>query len=209
LAQRFASVGKSVRLVFTNRPNVSAAEVRTLGELDPALRDFLASVPFTTWTPGESALDVSPGDVFVATSAWTAHRAAAALANSRYRRFFYFSQQKESIFLQHGALRPVAAPNYQLDCVPLLFTQTPRQYYLKEGILSPRNPGFVVNNPVKRFDVTEADLRSSVGKRRRRLLFYARTQPHATRNLFALGSLAIDRACSLGHFPEDMWDVVG
>jgi hypothetical protein len=41
------------------------------------------------------------------------------------------------------------------------------------------------------------------------LSFYARTQAHATRNLYPICCLALDRAYEMGHFREDEWEVIG
>ena len=46
------------------------------------------------------------------------------------------------------------------------------------------------------------------GRTRRRLLFYARPEPHGTRNMFELGLLALRTAVARGIFDSD-WDLFG
>jgi hypothetical protein len=44
-------------------------------------------------------------------------------------------------------------------------------------------------------------------RRKRKLIFYARPEEHANRNLFPVGLMAIKKAISLGHFTD--WEITG
>ena len=61
-------------------------------------------------------------------------------------------------------------------------------------------------NAINSFQLNAQELRQ---RRRRRLLFYARPEQHASRNMFELGVLGLRQALSEGRFDLQHWDFHG
>jgi hypothetical protein len=64
----------------------------------------------------------------------------------------------------------------------------------------------VFNNAINTFDVS---LRSLQAHKKRKLLFYARPEQHAARNMFELGILGLSEALRLDYLDPDEWEFYG
>jgi hypothetical protein len=64
----------------------------------------------------------------------------------------------------------------------------------------------VFNNAINTFDVS---LRSLQAHQKRKILFYARPEQHAARNMFELGILGLSEAVRLGYLDPSEWEFYG
>ena len=148
----------------------------------------------------------------IATTWWTAHIAAAALRSLDADRFLYLIQEYEPFTFPMGTYAALAAESYR--------SRTPRCSPPSCCATTSGATGSASTRPGRRGDaastafdnaITAIDPPappSSPAARPRRLLFYARPEPHAARNMFELGVLALSRALERGAF-ADGWELHG
>jgi len=157
-------------------------------------------------------IELSRSDAFIATTWWTAHIAHAALRSVEAEQFLYLIQEYEPFTFPMGSHAALAAESYRLPHAALFSTELLRGYFRRHAIgvyaggekagdeasTSFQNAITAVHPP------TAAELG---GREARRLLFYARPEPHAARNLFELGVLGLGEALRQGVL--DGWELHG
>ena len=143
-------------------------------------------------------IPVSPRDEFIATTWWTAHIAADALRHVDAERFVYLIQEYEPFTFAMGTFAALAAESYTLPHRRSSRPSCSRAISARMGsgctatgtrqATAPRLPS---RTPSQRVGPSTA---GPDGRAQRRLLFYARPEAHAARNMFELGVLALARA---------------
>jgi hypothetical protein len=151
-------------------------------------------------------LRLSPTDKIFAYSAWEAHLAHHMAAHVKGGLFAWLVQEYEPIFHDYSAEHAITASAYQLPHYPLFNSTELKDYFQRHrlGIFSgdrlplPRRDFAVFEHVLTKLSApTLADL-----KRRpsRTLIFYARPEVHAKRNLFPLGLIALEEMAQQGSF---------
>ena len=158
-------------------------------------------------------LTVSPADAFLATSWWTAHVAHDAATQLKQKRFVYLTQEYEPVFYEAGTIYAMAEESYTFPHYALFSTELLRDYSRqhKIGVFSASNGTGDANsvsfqNAIVTAGVSLERIRQRNG---RRLLFYARPERHAARNLFEMGVTALTDAIEEGHFDLKQWQFDG
>jgi hypothetical protein len=161
----------------------------------------------------ESRIETSNVDAFVATTWWTAHIARQALAEIGGRRFLYLIQEYEPFTFPMGSYAALAQQSYALPHFALFSTELLREYFRAHRIgvyASGADAGdassLAFENAITAVHPPSAAELSA--RRPRRLLFYARPEPHAARNMFELGVLALSRALEDGALRSG-WELRG
>lgn len=159
------------------------------------------------------ALEVGPRDAFIATSWWTAHIADHAARHLGRERFTFLIQEYEPLFYPAGSLYAMAHEAYALPHRAIFSTDMLRDYFRHHrfGVFSGggsagERDSVAIENAVSAFPVDRRDLERRTD---RKLLFYARPEPHAARNMFELGILALRQALADGRFDTDKWTFDG
>jgi hypothetical protein len=160
-----------------------------------------------------SAIEVSRSDTFIATTWWTAHIARQALQSVGGERFVYLIQEYEPFTFPMGSYAALAGQSYRFPHFALFSSELLRDYFrahelgvFAAGALAGDRDSVAFQNAITEVDPpTVEDL---AGRRTRRLLFYARPEPHAARNMFDLGVLALSRALEQGGFRSG-WELHG
>ena len=202
LARRLAERGARVRVVT----------VDPTGPLPPTWReelqgyDGLAGVLDRVelcFAREADTVEASPEDAWIATTWWTAHVAHAAVRATGGDSFLYLIQEHETFTFPMGSLAALADGSYDLPHTAVYSTELLRGFHRERGIGvfaagaqagDARSTAF--DNAITAVEPPAADrLRA---RRPRRLLFYARPEPHAARNMFELGALALRRAAEGG-----------
>ncbi len=212
LAQRLAARGERVRIVTVDPVGPLPADWKQEVAAYRGLAGVFDAVEVAFGRESQG-LEVSRDDAFVATTWWTAHIAHAALRELAGERFLYLIQEHEPFTFPMGSHAALADASYRLPHTALFSTELLRDYFRRRGL------GVFAAAP-------EAGERDSVafqnaitpieppgpaelaGRSPRRLLFYARPEPHAARNMFELGVLALGRAAELGAFANG-WTLHG
>jgi GT2 family glycosyltransferase len=208
LARALAQRGLRVRIVTVDPvgslPRTWKSEVESyagLGGLFEAVE-----VAFGRESPG---LEVSRDDAFVATTWWTAHIAHAALDGAP---FLYLVQEYEPFTFAMGSYAALADESYRFPHSALFSSELLRDFFRRRG-LGVYAAGTAAGDASSAafenaITAVEAPPAADLAERRpRRLLFYARPEPHAARNMFELGVLALSRAIDRGAFAG--WELDG
>ena len=212
LAKRLAARGERVRIVTVDPvgalPRSWREDVEAYSGLDGLLGQV--EIEFGRESPG---LEVSRADALVATTWWTAHVAHAALRSLDAERFLYLIQEYEPFTFPMGSYAALAAESYRFPHAALFSTELLRDYFRRHalgvyaaGEAAGDGASASFDNAITPIDPPEAG--ELAGRRPRRLLFYARPEPHAARNMFEIGVLALSRALERGAF-ADGWTMRG
>jgi hypothetical protein len=156
---------------------------------------------------------VNRSDRFIATTWWTAHIAHNAVEQVSGERFVYLIQEYEPFTFPMGTYAALASESYGFPHFALFSTELLRDYFRRRGIGVYSDGGPAGDRASVSFEnaITPVDPPTAAelaGRRTRRLLFYARPEPHASRNMFELGMLALDRATEEGTFGQG-WELHG
>jgi hypothetical protein len=210
LALRLAERGARVRVVTVDPTPPPPRRWRQRLERFDGLSGLADRVEFA-FGREDPELDLSPDDEFIATSWWTAHLAHGV--ESRRRPFTYLIQEYEPFTFPMGSFAALATGSYELPHHALFSTELLRDYFRRHAIGvyaagdatgDARSASF--QNAIT--DVSPAPAEELAARRVRRLLFYARPEEHAARNMFELGVLALRRAVQAGAF-ADGWELSG
>jgi GT2 family glycosyltransferase len=212
LARRLAARGLRVRIVTVDPTGrLPASWAREL-ESYSGLAGLFDSVE-VAFGRESLELEVSRTDAFVATTWWTAHIANAALRELDADRFLYLIQEYEPFTFPMGGYAALARESYRFPHVALFSTELLRDYFRRHAIGVYAGRGDAGDRASAAFQnaitaVAPPTVAELAGRPARRLLFYARPEPHAARNMFELGALALVRACERGAF-ERGWTLHG
>ena len=214
LALALARRGHRVRIVTVDATGPLPRDWEARVESYSGLAGLRREVEFAFGRESAVGLDVGSGDSVIATTWWTAHVARSALRELGRERFLYLIQEYEPFTFPMSTHAALAAESYTFPHEALFSTELLRGYFQKHGLgvyADGRAAGdaasFVFDNAITDVPVPSA---SELGARPgpKRLLFYARPEPHAARNLFELGVLALRRAAAEGCF-AGRWELSG
>ncbi len=212
LARRLAERGLRVRVVTVDPvPALPPSWQRTI-ESYSGLGGLFDRVEMQ-FARGGVPLVCSPQDSFVATTWWSAHIAQAAVTEVGRGRFGYLIQEYEPFTFPMGTYAALAEQSYRFPHFALFSSELLRGYFRRHGIgvfASGKDNGEAAS---RAFQNAITDVPApTVSQLRRpgppRLLFYARPEPHAARNMFEFGILALRRALAEGGLSSD-WELCG
>jgi hypothetical protein len=161
-----------------------------------------------------SPIEVGVNDRFIAYSCWEAHLAHGLASLTNELRFALLAQEYEPAFHEHGSEHAILNAAYDLPHLPI-FNSDSLRYFFEQGRLglfgkrqSQGLPEYIVIEHVRAR--VRAPTRESMARngRSRRLVMYARPEPHAARNLFPLGILGLSRAIERGVLVGS-WEMLG
>jgi glycosyltransferase involved in cell wall biosynthesis len=212
LARRLAERGHRVRIVTVDETPPLPRSWRREIEAYRGLDGVFERVEVAFGREG-GPLEVSPGDRFVATTWWTAHIASAAARELGTDRFVYLIQEYEPFTFPMGALAAAAAESYELPHRALFSTELLREWFSEKrlgvfaaGVEAGERDSASFQNAIT--PIAPPSSEKLAGRDSRRLLFYARPEQHAARNMFELGLLALARAVEQGVIGPD-WELNG
>ncbi len=192
LALRLRRDGHAVRLVLLDETDVRLSTWRSKIARYPGLGHLFDEVEIAYRYDRSVGLDVSPDDMFVATSGWSAHVAHQAMRDLGRARFLFLIQEFEPFFGPMNTNTALLRQAYDFPQFGLFSTAILRDYFAQNRIGLFEGPGgearsAVFSNAIQRFSPDRARmLRPS-----RRILFYARPEHHAARNMFEMGIAAL------------------
>ncbi|MFL5843053.1 MAG: glycosyltransferase [Solirubrobacteraceae bacterium] len=212
LALRLARRGHRVRVLITDASALLPGDLdraRRAVESYEGLAGFFDAVEVQA-ARGPAGVEVSAGDRFVATTWWTAHLADAAARAAGTPGFLYLIQEHEPFTFPNGSWAALAEQSYRFEHTALFSTELLRDWFRREGLgvfAAPdgdeRSAAF--ENAIS--SVTPPTTAQLAGRAPRRLLVYARPEPHAARNLYELALLGLRRALADGAFAG--WELRG
>jgi GT2 family glycosyltransferase len=202
LALRLARRGLRVRLVTVDPVGPLPPTWRRSVESYSGLAGLFESVE-VAFGRESPRIETSRTDSFIATTWWTAHLARHALADGERERFLYLIQEYEPFTFPMGSLAALAAESYRFPHRALFSTELLRDWFRSRGLGVFAAGAREGDAASVAFQNAITDVRplpaAELGARQsRRLLFYARPEEHAARNMFELGALALSRAVESG-----------
>jgi glycosyltransferase involved in cell wall biosynthesis len=212
LARRLSERGARVRIVTVDPVGALSAGWAERVESYSGLRGLFdrVDVEFGRESPG---IDVNRSDCFIATTWWTAHIANSALCELDADRFLYLIQEYEPFTFPMGTYAALANDSYRFPHFALFSSELLRDYFRRhrigvyaEGAAAGDRASASFQNAITAIHAPEAS--ELADRPSHRLLYYARPEPHATRNMFELGVLALDRAVADGAFASG-WEMYG
>lgn len=211
LALRLAERGLRVRLVTVDPVPALPADWRQRLQSYAGLQGLFDRVEVAFGRSGP--LEVSRSDQLIATTWWTAHIAHGIRERLEARGFVYLIQEYEPFTFPMGSYAALARASYDLEHFALFSTELLREYFRvhRLGVFAAdprrgeeRSQAF--ENAIT--PVTAPAPAALAARSGRRLLFYARPEPHAARNMYELGLLALQRAAQSGLFGPG-WELHG
>jgi glycosyltransferase involved in cell wall biosynthesis len=212
LARRLAEHGLRVRIIAvdpTRLPDTWREQIRGYEGLDSLLDKV--EVEFA---PDRDLLrlEVNPRDCFIATTSWTAHLAHRATQELERERFVFVIQEYDPLTYPVGTLGAVTRQAYGYPHFAVFSTEFLREYFrnhslgvFAEGSESGDERSVSFLNAITSVDAPAAeDMSRQAGS----LLFYARPEAHAERNMFELGLMAMADAIQEGALPAN-WQYYG
>ena len=211
LARRLAERGHSVRLVALEGSEPPADWRDTLAAYE-GIGDWIQELDVVYAGDRSRSIEASPDDVLVATHFTAAHVAAATLPQLRAEHFLYLIQEYEPLTFPAGSAWALARQSYELPHTALFSTDLLRDWFAKEriGVFAAgpeeghERSAVFANAITPVGDISATDLERSGP---RRLLFYARPERHAARNLIEIGAMALDQAIAGGAL--EGWELLG
>ena len=211
LARRLAEHGHRVRVIALEPPGPPADWRSRLARYE-GIGDFAGEFEIAFAADRREPIPISPDDALVATHWTAAHVAAKALPELRADRFLYLIQEYEPFIFPMGSAAALARASYDLPHAALFSTELLRDWFAANAIgvfADGREHGerssATFDNAITPVGPVDADDLRREGPRR--LLFYARPEVHAARNLFEVGMMALDAAIAAGGFSG--WELAG
>jgi hypothetical protein len=212
LARRLAERGARVRILTVDPVGALPSSWRRRLESYSGLGGLLDRVEVEFGRESQG-VEVSRSDRFVATTWWTAHIARDALRAVGGERFLYLIQEYEPFTFPMGTFAALAEASYRFPHAALFSTELLRDWFRRRRIGA--YAGAIEDGDARSASFQNAitpvappTTKELTGRRPRRLLFYARPEAHAARNMFELGVLALARAAERGAFQRD-WELRG
>jgi Glycosyl transferase family 2 len=212
LSRRLAEAGLRVRLVAVD-PTILPSDWREQLGRYSGLKSLLDRVE-VEFAPSREQLrlEVSSDDCFVATTSWTAHLAHRATTDLGRKRFIFVIQEYDALTYPVGTLGSVVREAYSHPHFAVFSTELLRGYFRRHRIGVYSNGKEEGNRASVAFqnaitDIAPPDPETLRGQRPR-LLFYARPEAHAERNMFELGLIGLAEAIQAGVF-RGKWEFHG
>jgi glycosyltransferase involved in cell wall biosynthesis len=213
LAQLLAHAGERVRLVIVDECNFRPDQWRRQCRGYPGLERFLDEVELAYAYDRNQELPVHPRDAFIATTWWTAHVAHQAGRVLGRPRFVYLIQEYETYTFPMGSYAALSDASYTFPHDAVFSTELLRDHFRSAGlgVFSAAGraggwQGLAFRNQIT--DVGPVAAADLARRATRRLLFYARPEGHAARNVYELGVMALATAAAEGVFGRG-WELHG
>lgn len=213
LAQKLMDRGYKVRFVLVDPCQFDEPGWRKMVAQYAGIENIFDRVEVIACEDRSQPLTVSPQDKLIATTWWTAHIAHGMAQTLGIEKFFYLIQEYEPFTFAMGAYYAVADESYTFPHTAIFSSPQLQDYFKQQqiGIFGEPwgNPEEAApfENAILFFD--EADAFQGRVEGTYKLLFYARPEPHAARNMFEIAYLALVRAIEAGYFDGAKWEFHG
>lgn len=214
LAKRLTEYGYHVRMLIVDYCEYNLSEWRRSIKEYHGLEDIFDIVEFQYVFDRDQEVRVSSKDIFFATTWWTAYIANDARKKLGTEAFLYLVQEYEPLTFPHGAYYALAAATYDFPHFAIYSTELLQKFFRSSKIgvykdvstLAGDERSVSFQNAILSFSVDSDDMNNRGTKK---LLFYARPESHASRNMFEVGVMALIKAIETGAFSDCTWEFYG
>jgi glycosyltransferase involved in cell wall biosynthesis len=192
LALRLKRQGYRVRIILHEQTEWDMEDWRCQIQKYPGITTLFDEIETISRFDRTIPVEVNPSDRFVATNCWAAHIANATIQLLEEKRFLFMVQEYEPYFMGMSSINALFRQAYTFPQVSLFSTRLLQDFFRREQIGVFARPdgehhATMFSNAIQKFYPT----RELLLRTQRRLLFYARPEEHAARNLFELGMIAL------------------
>lgn len=210
LALRLRRAGHNVRVILTEQTDFDLSKWRRLIQEYPGVRTLFDEVEFVYRFDRSLPLEISRDDNFIATSCWSAHIAHHAVRAIGKERFMFMIQEYEPFFLPMNSVSALFRQAYEFPHFALFSTSFILDYFREQriGVFGKQGSEAycaVFYNAIQR----SSPSRDQLARDKKRLLFYARPEDHAARNLFELGMMSLVALLRDPQFDAANWSFHG
>ncbi len=217
LISKLVDHGLAVRVITLDHYVQDAATIAGIEEKYPEFVGLFSRIEIVDRYDRAEAVPVHNRDVFLATTWWSAHVAEAARRHTGKAAFVYLIQEFEPFTFAMGSWYAAAMESYSFPHRALFSTALLQQYFQAEGIgVFDTQAGSGSGSCSFSNAIVDGALYPAPAKignagagGRRRLLFYARPEVHASRNMFEMGISGLIVALQQRLFPADDWEFIG
>lgn len=208
-ARKLVENGNRVRIITVDRCYTKREDWPAVVQKYQGIEDIFDKIEVATIFGREEPVSFHPDDVLMATTWWSAHIVNQCLPQFRNSKFLYFIQEYEAFTFPMGSYYALAHESYSFPHVALFSSPTLLDYFKMQSFgvfASGKSAGqsLPFENAILNFDRSLSDDRNQS----RKLLFYARPDGHAARNMFEIGFIALETAIRNGAFSDD-WEFYG
>ncbi len=213
LAQKLMDAGHKVRFVLVDPCDMDEAAWRKMVSQYANIENIFDQVEVAYCYDRSKALTVSPKDRIIATTWWTAYVAQKMAQDLGIEKFVYLIQEYEPFTFAMGSYYAIADESYTFPHRAIFSSPQLRDYFKQKKIGIYAEPWGdtrevePIENAILSFE--RKDLIQNRVDKKYKLLFYARPEAHATRNMFEIAYLALARAIEAGHFEHAQWEFHG
>lgn len=203
LMRRASERGLALRLLVTEDPRYNLPLALAKLEHRSGIYEAIRDAEVIDLTHRKHLVPVADDDRFICYSAWTGLQAAEMARATSFGRFLFLLQEYEAIFHPNDSQRAIVESVYRLPHIPV-FNSTLLRNYFRDNRLGVFGGGqtepthFVFEHALA--SVTPPEAADLDARESRKLLFYARPEDHAARNLFEIGVMALKLAIRRGGF---------
>lgn len=213
LARALAAKGHRVRILTVDPTPMLPPTWKQEVESYAGLGGLFDDVEIAFARDVDAPVKVNPRDAFIATTWWTAYAADNALRQLDRTGFLYLIQEFEPFTHPLGSWSAFAMSTYSMPHTALFSTDFLQRYFSARGYgvyANGQERGDAESMPFQNAitEVTAPSAAELEAREGRRLLFYARPEPHGSRNMFEVGLLALRKAVADGTFDET-WTLSG
>lgn len=213
LALKLAKSGYAVRMIIIDYADFNVVQWKKDIQKYSGLEEFFEYVEIDYYFDRSKKMVANPNDRFLATTWWTAYVAQDAVKQFVNKKFIYLIQEYEPLTFEHGAYYALANETYNFDHFGIFSTELLREHFKlnKIGVFKDNESigeknSISFQNAILSFDLNKNELEA---RKRKKLIYYSRPEAHASRNMFELGILALNKAIELGAFDNEEWDLYG
>jgi glycosyltransferase involved in cell wall biosynthesis len=192
LALRLVREGYKVRIILLEQHEFAPDKWREEIKRYPGVETLFEDVEVIYRHDRSQPVECNPNDQFVATNGWGAHVAHSTLKVLGRERFLFLAQDYEPFFMPASTIQALFRQAYDLPQFTLFSTELLRDFFQEQrlGVFAQRGGkanSAVFSNAILSFSPTALDMQRET----KRLVFYARPEEHAARNLFEIGMAAL------------------
>ena len=202
--------GHTVRIILHEQTDFNLDQWRRLIQKYAGLSTLFDEIEVIYRFDRSLPVEVNPDDNFIATNCWTAHVAHHAVRAIGKERFMFMIQEYEPFFVPMNSINALFRQAYELPHFGLFSTSFLLEFFRDRriGVFAEQGGevySAVFKNAIHRFSPS----RDQLIRDKKRLLFYARPEDHAARNLFELGMMSLVALLHDARFDSSNWTFHG
>jgi len=210
LAKKLLQRGYQVRIIIVDYCEKDPQKWRACISQYEGLDEIFDQLEIINGYDRSVAVSAHPEDAVIATTWWTAHIAREFVKKLSRSRFVYLIQEYEPFTFAMGSYFAASHESYSFPHYAMFSTELLQEYFVQQGYgvfegEKGNQHSLAFQNAIVKFPTVNRKKDGGT----RRLLFYARPEAHAARNMFETGFIALAQAIESGVFDQGDWEFHG